>query len=202
RGLEAGELGGHQRRAERLPPRGNRADRLAEKRRFLAGVRFHWRATEARRRALRPRPRLRSARSRRVPRHRVGEPEDPGFRRRGEVHGGIPGRARVDRLRTAVGFRSPFGDNPSAQTGGMMRKATRLLLSLAIVLATVSTATAAGDAKSLENTPQVKAYRAQVKAIQAGDYEAYKKTMTKASAAGMDQQMKDMGMDKKKGMEM
>src|SRR5262249_20240355 len=75
-------------------------------------------------------------------------------------------------------------------------------LSAAIVLATGSTATAAGDAKSLENTPQVKAYRAQVKAIQAGDYEAYKKTMTKASAAGMDQQMKDMGMDKKKGMEM
>ena len=59
----------------------------------------------------------------------------------------------------------------------------------------------AGDSKDLEATPQGKAYRAQEKAIKAGDYEAYKKTMTKASAAGMDKQTKEMNMDSKKAME-
>ena len=59
----------------------------------------------------------------------------------------------------------------------------------------------AADSKDLEATPQGKAYRAQEKAIKAGDYEAYKKTMTKASAAGMDKQTKEMNMDSKKAME-
>jgi len=59
----------------------------------------------------------------------------------------------------------------------------------------------AADSKDLEGSPQGKAYRAQEKAIKAGDYEAYKKTMTKASAAGMEKQTKEMNMDSKKAME-
>jgi hypothetical protein len=59
----------------------------------------------------------------------------------------------------------------------------------------------AADSKDLEASPQGKAYRAQEKAIKAGDYEAYKKTMTKASAAGMEKQTKEMNMDPKKAME-
>jgi hypothetical protein len=59
----------------------------------------------------------------------------------------------------------------------------------------------AADSKDLEATPQGKVYRAQEKAIKAGDYEAYKKTMTKASAAGMEKQTKEMNMDSKKTME-
>jgi hypothetical protein len=59
----------------------------------------------------------------------------------------------------------------------------------------------AADSKDLEATPQGKAYRAQEKAIKAGDYEGYKKTMTKASAAGMEKQTKEMNMDPKKTME-
>jgi hypothetical protein len=59
----------------------------------------------------------------------------------------------------------------------------------------------AADSKDLEASPQGKAYRAQEKAIKAGDYEAYKKTMTKASAAGMEKQTKEMNMDSKKAME-
>ena len=70
-----------------------------------------------------------------------------------------------------------------------------------LALAVSFVALGAGDAKDLEATPQGKAYRVQEKAIKAGDYEAYKKTMTKASAAGMDKQLKEMKMDSKKGME-
>ena len=83
-----------------------------------------------------------------------------------------------------------------------MRTATRWILTLGLVLALPAAARAAGSGKSFEDTPQAKAYRAQVKAIQAGDYDAYRKTMTKASLAQMDQQTKEMGMDKKKVMEM
>lgn len=72
-----------------------------------------------------------------------------------------------------------------------------VLLGLAISLPSV----AAEQTKNLDATPQAKVYAAQAKAIEAGDYEGYKKTMTKASASGMDQQMKEMNMDSKKGME-
>ena len=77
----------------------------------------------------------------------------------------------------------------------------RLVPGALLALAVSFVALGAGDAKDLEATPQGKAYRAQEKAVKAGDYEAYKKTMTKASAAGMDKQMKEMKMDSKKGME-
>jgi hypothetical protein len=101
-----------------------------------------------------------------------------------------------------LAFPPALGENRGPQTGGNMRTATRLISTLGLVLALCSSAHAAGTGKNYEDTPQVKAYRAQVKAIQAGDYDAYKKTMTKATAAQMDQQLKEMGMDKKKGMEM
>ena len=64
-----------------------------------------------------------------------------------------------------------------------------------------NSAFAAGASKDLEKTAQVKAYRALLKTVDAGDYEAYKKGMAAETAKGMDQQMKDAGIDAKKGME-
>ena len=83
----------------------------------------------------------------------------------------------------------------------MKKPSGRFVPGALLALAVSFVALGAGDAKDLEATPQGKAYRVQEKAIKAGDYEAYKKTMTKASAAGMDKQMKEMKMDSKKGME-
>ncbi len=83
-----------------------------------------------------------------------------------------------------------------------MKKALRFVIPAALLALAVSlSAHAAEQTKNLEATPQVKAYQVQVKAIQAGDYEGYRKTMTKASAAKMDQQTKEMKMDSKKAME-
>ncbi len=69
----------------------------------------------------------------------------------------------------------------------------------ALLLAVVAISVRAAD---LESTPQGKAFRAQEKAVKAGDYEAYKKTMTKASAAAMEKQTKEMGKGPKAVMEM
>ncbi len=41
-----------------------------------------------------------------------------------------------------------------------------------------------------EGTPQAKAYRAALKAVASGDYEAYKKTLTSATLKQMEQQTK------------
>jgi len=82
-----------------------------------------------------------------------------------------------------------------------MRIPVRFGLSLVAALLVCASAFAAGAAKDLEKTPQVKAYRALLKTVDAGDYEAYKKGMAAESAKGMDQQMKDAGIDAKKGME-
>jgi hypothetical protein len=76
-----------------------------------------------------------------------------------------------------------------------------ILPAIVLALFVSPRAFAADQTKDLESTPQGKAYRIQEKAIKAGDYEGYKKTMTKASAAGMDKQLKEMNMDAKKGME-
>jgi hypothetical protein len=82
-----------------------------------------------------------------------------------------------------------------------MRTSRRLFVLSAVLLAwTFSTARAA-DSKNVEASPQAKAYRTLLKAVAAGDYDAYKKCMTKDAAAGMDKQIKDTGMDPKKGME-
>ena len=54
-------------------------------------------------------------------------------------------------------------------------------------------AAAADDAKKFESTPQVKAYRAQLAAMKAGDFEAYKKCMVKEAGPQMEKQAKEMG---------
>ena len=59
----------------------------------------------------------------------------------------------------------------------------------------------AGDSKDIAASPQAKIYQAQLKAVNAGDYEAYKKTVSKATLQQMDKQMKEMKMDSKKSME-
>lgn len=55
--------------------------------------------------------------------------------------------------------------------------------------------------KDLSKTPQVKAHEAQLKALRAGDYEGYRKTMTKAANIEIDKEIKESGMDPKKAME-
>jgi hypothetical protein len=76
-----------------------------------------------------------------------------------------------------------------------------LVPALILVLGASASAWAAEQTKDLEATPQGKTYREQEKAVKAGDYAAYKKTMTKASQAMMDKQTKEMNMDPKKAME-
>jgi len=84
----------------------------------------------------------------------------------------------------------------------MQKRLVGLLVPMAVLaFAVAAVAVAAEQTQNLESTPQVKTYRQQEKAIQAGDYEAYKKTMTKASAEGMEKQTKEMKMDPKKTME-
>lgn len=55
--------------------------------------------------------------------------------------------------------------------------------------------------KDLSKTPQVKAHEAQLKALRAGDYEGYRKTMTRAANEGIDKEIKESGMEPKKAME-
>jgi hypothetical protein len=81
-----------------------------------------------------------------------------------------------------------------------MRIATRLSLLLGLCAFAFSSVLAA-DAKDLKSTPHAKAYDAVLKAVNAGDFEAYKKAMTKESGKKMDQQIKETKMDPKKGME-
>jgi len=57
-------------------------------------------------------------------------------------------------------------------------------------------------AEDASKAPQAKAYQESLKAIASGDFEAYKKTVTKAARAGIEKDMKEMNMDAKKGMEM
>jgi hypothetical protein len=82
-----------------------------------------------------------------------------------------------------------------------MRIATRVALLSALLIGLTLSSALAADAKDIEATPQAKAYRALLKAVAAGDFEAYKKSMTKEAAAGIDKQTKEMGLDPKKGME-
>jgi hypothetical protein len=68
-----------------------------------------------------------------------------------------------------------------------------------LLFALFSVPAAAADASK---SRQAAAYQASLKAIESGDFEAYKKTVTKAARAGIEKDMKEMGMDAKKGMEM
>jgi hypothetical protein len=81
-----------------------------------------------------------------------------------------------------------------------MRILIRTTATLLLATLVCSPLLAAGKPKNLEATPQAKAYRALEKTVAAGDYEAYKKNMAAESAKGMDQQMKEMGMEPAKGM--
>jgi hypothetical protein len=81
-----------------------------------------------------------------------------------------------------------------------MRITVRVTLAL-LVLALVGAPAFAGAAKDLEKTPQAKAYRTLLKAVDDGDYEAYKKAMVAEAAKSIDEQTKEMGMTPKKGME-
>lgn len=83
-----------------------------------------------------------------------------------------------------------------------MRFAMRVAgLSTLLVVLMFSSAFGA-DSKNLEATPQAKAYRALLKAVDAGDFDAYKKCVTKEGVKAIDQQMKESGMEPKKGMEL
>jgi hypothetical protein len=81
-----------------------------------------------------------------------------------------------------------------------MRILTRMTLALLFVTLVCAPALAGGG-KDLEATPQGKAYRALLKTIESGDYEAYKKSMVAEAAADIDKQTKEMGMTPKKAME-
>lgn len=79
-----------------------------------------------------------------------------------------------------------------------MRKLRSASFPVLLVLALC--APALGADKDLSKTPQAKAHEAQLKALKAGDYEAYRKTVTKANLEQMDKELKESGMDAKKAM--
>jgi hypothetical protein len=83
-----------------------------------------------------------------------------------------------------------------------MRIARRVAVLSALLIGLTLSSAFAADAKDIEATPQAKAYRALLKAVAAGDYDGFKKCMTKEAAAEIDKQTKEMGLDPKKGMEM
>ena len=82
-----------------------------------------------------------------------------------------------------------------------MRIATRVVVLSALLIGLTLPSALAADSKNVEASPQAKAYRALLKAVAAGDFDAYKKCMTKEAATGIDKQTKEMGLDPKKGME-
>src|SRR5215468_1390736 len=81
-----------------------------------------------------------------------------------------------------------------------MRKARRIFVLSTALTALALSPVRAADTKNLEGTPQAKAYRALLKVVDVGDFEGYKKCMTKEAAAGIDKQIKETGMDPKQGM--
>ena len=81
-----------------LPAGRARSHPVAAQRRLVPRLRLHRPAAEAARGPLRPRPRQRRARARRVLRDRVGEPEGGGLGRRGALVRRLPARAGRHRL--------------------------------------------------------------------------------------------------------
>ena len=71
-----------------------------------------------------------------------------------------------------------------------MRMSNRALLCL--TLGVLAALPALVSAKDLESTPQAKVLRANFKAVAAGDFEAYKKTMSSEALKQMDEQAKEM----------
>lgn len=82
-----------------------------------------------------------------------------------------------------------------------MRKSNRALFCLALGILTTLPALAAPP-KNIESTPQAKVLRANLKAVAASDFEAYKKTMSSESLKQMDAQAKEMKKTPKDLMEL
>lgn len=81
-----------------------------------------------------------------------------------------------------------------------MRKSNRALLGLSLGIA-MTLPVLAAPAKNIESTPQAKVYRANLKAVAASDFEAYKKTMSGEALKQMDAQAKEMKKSPKDLME-
>ena len=71
-----------------------------------------------------------------------------------------------------------------------MRNSLRLRLVIGICLGLSLASASARAAQDVEGTPQAKAYRASLKAIAAGDYQAYRKTLSSSTLKQMDEQTK------------
>jgi len=71
-----------------------------------------------------------------------------------------------------------------------MRASLRASLVLGIGLGLVLATAPARGSQDVEATPQAKAYRAALKAVAAGDYDAYRKTLSSATLKQMDEQTK------------
>ncbi len=82
-----------------------------------------------------------------------------------------------------------------------MKTFVRGALFAVLAVGLVRTARGADDARKLESTPQAKVYRASLKAMKAGDYEAYKKCMMKAAIPQMEEQAKEMKKSPKEVLE-
>jgi Domain of unknown function (DUF4878) len=80
-----------------------------------------------------------------------------------------------------------------------MRTTIRSILALGLLLGFTLPTLAAG-AKNLDATPQAKVYRASLKAIDAGDWNAYSKTITSEAVKEIEAQMKEMGKTPQDGM--
>ncbi len=65
-----------------------------------------------------------------------------------------------------------------------------LVLGVCVGLALCLVSASARGAQNVEGTPQAKAYRAALKAVAAGDYDAYRKTLSSATLKQMDEQTK------------
>ena len=82
-----------------------------------------------------------------------------------------------------------------------MRSALRSLLVLSLVLG-FSWAAFPASAADIEASPQAKAYRASVKAIDSGDVKAYQGTLASEAVKEMEKVSKDMGKTPKDLMEL
>jgi hypothetical protein len=79
-----------------------------------------------------------------------------------------------------------------------MRKPIRLVIPVILLALAISGPISGADNPA--GSPQVKAYETLMKAVAAGDFDAYKKAMTKAAGVEIDKQTKEMGLDIKKTM--
>jgi hypothetical protein len=84
----------------------------------------------------------------------------------------------------------------------MRRTRLRLAASIAVFALATLPVLAATEGAAAAASPEARVYDAHVKAMAAGDYQAFRATMSKTALAMMDKQNKDMNLDPKKMMEM